>query len=89
MQTQQYNNTITRLSQLQCLKTLIKHYPTKKVIKNTIQFENLHMQQPNTTKSTKEEHLSSQECSCHTKAINSKLCSSSSVRNNDDFLKQL
>jgi len=57
---------------LQCLNTPIKHYSTKKLTKNTIQFENSQMQQLNTAKDTKEKHLSSQECSCHTKTINSK-----------------
>jgi len=85
MQTTQYNNSITSFPQFQCLNTPIKHYPTKKLIKSTIQYENSRMQQLITTKDTKEEHLSSQECSCHTKSINPKLCSSSNVRNHDEF----
>jgi len=52
--------------QLQCLNTPIKHYPIKKLIKNTIQLENSQMQQLTTTKGTKEEHLSSQECCYYT-----------------------
>jgi len=59
MQTTQYNNSITSFPQLQCLNTPIKHYPIKKLIKNTIQSEIPRMQQLITTKGTKEEHLSS------------------------------
>ena len=39
--------------QLQCLRTPIKHYPTKKQIKNTIQYVKTLVQQLNTTKAQK------------------------------------
>jgi len=66
MQTIQYTNAITCFPQLQCLKTPIKHYPTKKQIKNTIQSVKTFVQQLNTTKSTKDEHLSPQDYNCNT-----------------------